>query len=132
MNLLGAARLVLAKDLRIERRTREIVTTTGLFAVLILVLASLAFYLDPVSARSLAPGAGPDDAQGVPRADEDAVHAEASREEVLPGAGFQAQALGLEVGGDAGLRAPVEPLVGQRPGRELEIGARRAHAHACR
>lgn len=56
MTLLGAARLIAMKDLRIELRTREITTTTALFAVLIVVLASLSFYMDRGTARNLAPG----------------------------------------------------------------------------
>lgn len=55
-DVLEAARLVAAKDLRIEARTREITTTTALFAGLVVVLASLSFYLDDVTARKLAPG----------------------------------------------------------------------------
>ncbi|HJK96294.1 MAG TPA: heme exporter protein CcmB [Polyangiaceae bacterium LLY-WYZ-14_1] len=54
--VITAARLVAAKDLRIELRTREITTTTTLFAVLVVVLSSLSFYLDQVIARRLAPG----------------------------------------------------------------------------
>lgn len=57
MNALAAARFVLRKDLLIELRTKEIVVTTGLFAVLVVVLASLSFYLDPGTAPNLAPGA---------------------------------------------------------------------------
>jgi heme exporter protein B len=50
---------ILAKDLRIEIRTREIVTTAGFFAALIAVLASVAFNLDVDDAMlaRLAPGA---------------------------------------------------------------------------
>lgn len=55
-DVLRAARLVLAKDLAIERRTREIVVSTALFSLLVAVLASLSFYLDEVDARALAPG----------------------------------------------------------------------------
>ena len=55
--LLRGARLVAAKDLQIERRTREIVATAGLFALLVVVMASLAFYLDREQARRVAPGA---------------------------------------------------------------------------
>ena len=53
---LQAAMLVAGKDLRIELRTKEITTSTGLFAVLVVVLASLSFYIDPQTAPSLAPG----------------------------------------------------------------------------
>lgn len=50
---------ILGKDLRIELRTREIVTTAGFFAALIAVLASVAFNLDVDDAMlaRLAPGA---------------------------------------------------------------------------
>lgn len=54
--LLRATRLHLMKELRIEARTREITTLVGLFSLLLVILASLAFYTDPVAARSLAPG----------------------------------------------------------------------------
>ncbi|MEM1418384.1 MAG: heme exporter protein CcmB [Myxococcota bacterium] len=53
--LRGAAR-VCRKDLQIELRTRDVTTTTTLFAVLVVVIASLSFYLDPLVARKLAPG----------------------------------------------------------------------------
>ncbi len=56
MSVWRAALLVAEKDLRIELRTREITTTTALFAVLVVVLASLSFYLDRTTARQLAPG----------------------------------------------------------------------------
>jgi heme exporter protein B len=48
--------LVLVKDLRIELATREIVTTSGFFAVLVSVLGSMAFYFDPNTATQIAPG----------------------------------------------------------------------------
>jgi heme exporter protein B len=48
---------ILKKDLRIEARTREVVVTTALFAVLVVVMASLSFYLDQNTAPRLAPGA---------------------------------------------------------------------------
>lgn len=56
MSVLRTAGIVLRKDLRIELRSRELVTTTGLFALLVALLASLAFYLDANRARALAPG----------------------------------------------------------------------------
>jgi heme exporter protein B len=56
MSLLHAAWLVAQKDLQLELRTKEILTSTGLFAVLVVTLGSLAFYTDPVSAKSVAPG----------------------------------------------------------------------------
>ena len=56
MSFWGATWALLAKELRIELRTGEIVVTTGLFATLVAVLASLAFYLDAQRARVIAPG----------------------------------------------------------------------------
>lgn len=48
--------IVLKKELKVELSTLEILVTAGLFGVLITVLTSLAFYLDPLSAPRLAPG----------------------------------------------------------------------------
>ena len=56
MNTLRAAWLIALKDLQLELRTKEILTSTGLFAVLVVTLGSLAFYTDPVSAPNVAPG----------------------------------------------------------------------------
>ena len=56
MNTLRAAWLVALKDLQLELRTKEILTSTGLFAVLVVTLGSLAFYTDPVSSPDVAPG----------------------------------------------------------------------------
>lgn len=56
MSTLRAAWLIAMKDLQLELRTKEIVTTTGLFAVLVVTVGSLAFYVDPVSAPNVAPG----------------------------------------------------------------------------
>jgi heme exporter protein B len=56
VSLWRAVAILAAKDLRIELRTKEIIATTGLFAVLVVVMASLSFYLDPISAPRLAPG----------------------------------------------------------------------------
>jgi heme exporter protein B len=56
MKTLRLAWLVTLKDLRLELRTKEILTSTGLFAVLVVTLGSLAFYTDPVSAPNIAPG----------------------------------------------------------------------------
>lgn len=56
MSVLSAAWVIAEKDLRIEIRSGEILTTTGLFALLMTVLGSLAFYTDPVSAKEVAPG----------------------------------------------------------------------------
>lgn len=41
---MSEAALVCGKDLRIELRTREVVTTAGFFAALVAILASVAFY----------------------------------------------------------------------------------------
>lgn len=54
--MLSASWAIAMKDLRIELRTKEILTTTGLFAVLMVVLGSLAFYTDRVNAARVAPG----------------------------------------------------------------------------
>jgi heme exporter protein B len=56
MSLWRAVTILAGKDLRIELRTKEIVATTALFAVLVVVMASLSFYLDPISAPRMAPG----------------------------------------------------------------------------
>jgi heme exporter protein B len=56
VSLWRAAWLVLRKDLRIELRTGEVVVTTALFASLVTVLSSLAFFIDEASARLVAPG----------------------------------------------------------------------------
>ena len=47
---------IAAKDLRIELRTKEVVVTTGLFALLVVVLSSLAFYLSKGLSERIAPG----------------------------------------------------------------------------
>ena len=52
-----AAALVLGKDLAIELRTREIVTTAGFFAALVAILASVSFYSGPDTTIRVAPGA---------------------------------------------------------------------------
>jgi heme exporter protein B len=56
VGVLRAALLVAGKDLRIEARTREVTVSTGLFAVLIVVLTSISFFVDDVVARRIAPG----------------------------------------------------------------------------
>lgn len=55
-DVLYAARLIFAKDVAIELRTREVVVSTALFAVLVAVLASLSFFVDDLEARAIAPG----------------------------------------------------------------------------
>jgi heme exporter protein B len=52
-----SALAVLAKDLRIELATREIVTTAGFFAALVAIMASVAFTTGPDTTTRVAPGA---------------------------------------------------------------------------
>jgi heme exporter protein B len=54
--MLRAAAQIAAKELRIELRSREILITTGLFAVLVVIMASLSFYVDDTAGRKMAPG----------------------------------------------------------------------------
>ena len=56
MKTLRAAARIAWKDLRIEARTGEVVIVTAFFAFLVTVLASLSFYIDPQTARTVAPG----------------------------------------------------------------------------
>ncbi|MEM9069183.1 MAG: heme exporter protein CcmB [Myxococcota bacterium] len=56
MSILRGALRIAAKDLRIEARTKEITVVTTFFAVLIVVLSSLSFYLDRNLAMKVAPG----------------------------------------------------------------------------
>jgi heme exporter protein B len=51
-----AALIVAAKDLRIELRTREVTTTTGYFAILVAILASLSYTAGPKTTERVAPG----------------------------------------------------------------------------
>ncbi|MBX3182592.1 MAG: heme exporter protein CcmB [Polyangiaceae bacterium] len=53
----GQAWLLLKKDLRVEARTGEVVTTSGFFAVLVVVLASMAFYGGATTRQLVASGA---------------------------------------------------------------------------
>jgi heme exporter protein B len=58
--LVGVCRLavmVAAKDLRIEIRTREIVTTAGFFAALVAIMASVAFFSGTEVTQRIGPGA---------------------------------------------------------------------------
>lgn len=48
--------LVLRKDLAIEIATGEVVTTSGFFALLVVVIASLSFYAGPTAQAEVAPG----------------------------------------------------------------------------
>ncbi len=52
-----AAFAVFSKDVRIEASTREIVTTAAFFAVLVVILASVAFVTGPQTTTRVAPGA---------------------------------------------------------------------------
>ncbi len=56
MTLWHAAWMILRKDLRIELRTGEVVVTTALFATLVAVITSLAFYVNEQTALQVAPG----------------------------------------------------------------------------
>jgi len=51
-----AAFVVAGKDLRIELRTREVTATTGFFAVLVALLASLSYTAGPETTVRVAPG----------------------------------------------------------------------------
>jgi heme exporter protein B len=53
---LGQALTIFRKDLAIELRTGEVTTTSTLFAVLVVVMASLAFYGGPDTGRVVASG----------------------------------------------------------------------------
>lgn len=55
--LLGQAWLVMRKDLLIELRTKEIVTTAGFFAALIAIITSVAFSTGAETTKRIAPGA---------------------------------------------------------------------------
>jgi heme exporter protein B len=57
VTFVGATLAVLAKDVRIEIATREIVTTTGFFAALVAIMASVAFTTGPETTTRVAPGA---------------------------------------------------------------------------
>ena len=53
---LSATWTVFQKDLKVELRTREVVTTTGFFGVLVTLLASLAYTAGPNVTTRIAPG----------------------------------------------------------------------------
>lgn len=53
---LSATWIVLRKDVTVELRTREVVTTTGFFGILMTLLASLAYTAGPNVATRIAPG----------------------------------------------------------------------------
>lgn len=56
MKTLRAAWLIAMKDLRIELRTGDVLMTTGLFAVLVAVITSVSFFIDPLTKKKIAPG----------------------------------------------------------------------------
>lgn len=56
MNVLRGTLAILAKDLRIELRTLEVVLATALFALLTVVLAAFAFGLNTAAGKDAAPG----------------------------------------------------------------------------
>ena len=56
LGVLGAAWEVCKKDARIEWRTREIVSTAGVFAVVVGILASIAYHTIPKLNRAMAAG----------------------------------------------------------------------------
>lgn len=56
LGVVGAAWEVCKKDVRIELRTREIVSTAGVFAIMVGVLASLAYFVMPKLNRATAAG----------------------------------------------------------------------------
>lgn len=47
---------IFRKDLQVELSTGEILATSGLFAVLVVVVASMAFYAGPTTTQNVAPG----------------------------------------------------------------------------
>jgi heme exporter protein B len=56
LNFIGATLAVLRKDLAIEMRSREILLSTALFALLVVLLAAFAFDLDSLSKGSASAG----------------------------------------------------------------------------
>ncbi len=54
--MLSAAWAIALKDLRVELRTREILVSTGFFALLVATLTSLSFFVDEGLSRNVAPG----------------------------------------------------------------------------
>ena len=53
---LRATMTIAKKELAVELRTREILFTAGIFGVLVVMLTSLAFVVDEVTSRRIAPG----------------------------------------------------------------------------
>ncbi|MEZ4288931.1 MAG: heme exporter protein CcmB [Polyangiales bacterium] len=56
MKLLRTSLAIARKDFRIETRQKDLVVSTLLFSVLVTVLGGLVFYVDPQSAKDVAPG----------------------------------------------------------------------------
>lgn len=56
MSFGGTIRLILAKDILVELRTREVVVTMGLFALLLVIVFAFAFHVDMERARDITPG----------------------------------------------------------------------------
>lgn len=56
MSFFSGTLVILAKDVRIEARTREIVTTAGFFGVLVALMASIAYTGGPSAHVRVAPG----------------------------------------------------------------------------
>ena len=56
MSALGTIALILRKDVLVELRTREVVVTMGLFALLLVIVFAFAFHVDMDSARRVTPG----------------------------------------------------------------------------
>jgi heme exporter protein B len=54
---LAHAWMVVEKDLRLELRSGEVTTTSGFFALLVVIIASMAFYGGPATGRLVAAGA---------------------------------------------------------------------------
>jgi len=54
--LLRTAGLIFRKELRVEARSGEVLVTSTLFATLIAVLASMSLYINPQTAKQVAPG----------------------------------------------------------------------------
>src|SRR3954451_8817348 len=56
LGVLGAAWEICKKDARIEMRTREILATAGVFAIVVGVLASMSYFVNPKYNRATAAG----------------------------------------------------------------------------
>jgi heme exporter protein B len=56
MNLLSNTRVLVAKEFRTEFRSRELLTTTGVFILVVLVLFSFSLDTGPAEARAFTPG----------------------------------------------------------------------------